>query len=155
MPSFDTTRRVPFTPDQMFDLVADVERYPEFLPLCEGLIVRSRTETDGKPVLVADMTAGYGAIHETFKSRVTLDRGAAPPTIVVAYLDGPFSRLDNRWRFRETAGGGSEVEFFIDYEFKSMMLQLLMGALFDKAFRKFAEAFDARARQVYGAPVSG
>ena len=66
-----------------------------------------------------------------------------------------FSRLDNRWRFRETAGGGSEVEFFIDYEFKSMMLQLLMGALFDKAFRKFAEAFDARARQVYGAPVSG
>lgn len=154
MPSFTSRRPVRYTPHQMFDLVADVERYPQFLPLCEGLVVRSRTEVAGKPVLVADMTAGYGAIHETFKSQVTLDRAAGPPTILVEYLDGPFSRLHNRWLFLDAAGGGCEVDFFIDYEFKSMMLKLLMGALFDKAFRKFAEAFEARARVVYGAPGS-
>lgn len=154
MPSYSSRRRVPYSPHQMFDLVADVGNYPQFLPLCEGLTVRERSEDEGKPVLVADMTVGYGALRETFKSRVTLDRGAAPPAILVEYLDGPFRRLENLWRFRD-AGGQCDVDFFIDYEFRSTMLQLLMGALFDKAFMKFAEAFEARARQVYGAPVSG
>lgn len=153
MPSYATMRRVPHTPHQMFDLVADVERYPEFLPLCEGLAVRRREGTPEKPVIIADMTAGYGAIRETFKSRVTLERTAVPPLILVEYLDGPFRRLENRWRFKPAPTGGCDVDFFIDYEFKSIMLGLLMGALFDRAFQKFAGAFEARARQVYGAPV--
>lgn len=149
MPSFSTRRRVPFTPEQMFDLVADVERYPEFLPLCESLTVRERTANGGKPVLVADMTAGYKAIRETFTSRVTLDEPAS--RILVEYIDGPFRHLENTWAFRAVPGG-SEIGFHIDYEFKSVMLGMLVGALFDKAFRKFAEAFESRARVVYGVP---
>ena len=149
MPSFSTRRRVPFTPEQMFDLVADVERYPEFLPLCEALTVRERTASAGKPVLVADMTAGYKAIRETFTSRVTLDEPAS--RILVEYIDGPFRHLENTWAFRPVPGG-SEIGFRIDYEFKSAMLGMLVGALFDKAFRKFAEAFENRARVVYGVP---
>jgi len=148
MPSYSTRRPVPHTALQMFDLVADVERYPEFLPLCEALKVRSRGGTSERPVLIADMTCGYGRIRETFTSRVTLDRGATPPAILVEYLDGPFQRLHNRWRFLDQPGG-STVDFFIDYEFKSMMLQLLMGAMFDRAFQKFAEAFEARAGIIY------
>jgi coenzyme Q-binding protein COQ10 len=133
----------------MFDLVADVERYPEFLPLCEALRIKSRSGTSERPVLIADMTCGYGRVRETFTSRVTLDRSATPPTILVEYLDGPFRRLENRWRFIDRPGG-STVDFFIDYEFKSMVLQLLMGAMFDRAFQKFAEAFESRAEVTYG-----
>lgn len=133
----------------MFDLVADVERYPEFLPLCEGLKVRRRTaEEDGREVLVADMTVGYRAIHETFTSRVTLDKAASK--ILVEYVNGPFRRLENRWTFRDEPGGGSMVEFYIAYEFRSRTLGLLMGAMFDKAFGKFAEAFEERANRIYG-----
>ncbi len=149
MPTFQTKRRVAFTPDQMFDLVADVERYPEFLPLCEGLTLRSREEKDGRTVLVATMTAGYKAIREQFTTRVTL-----LPTqqkVLVEYLDGPFRRLENRWLFKPVPGG-CEIDFFIDYEFRNPMLGLLVGALFDKAFRRFTEAFEARAQSVYGQP---
>lgn len=149
MPCFSTRRRVPFTPAQMFDLVADVESYPQFLPLCEALTVRERITSGGKPVLVADMTAGYNAIRETFTSRVTLD--APAQRILVEYIDGPFRRLENTWTFRAVPGG-AEIGFHIDYEFKSVMLGVLVGALFDRAFRKFAEAFEARARVVYGVP---
>ena len=147
MPSFHTVRRVPYTPRQMFDLVADVERYPEFLPLCEGLTLRSRQEIEGRTVLVARMTAGYQAIREHFTTRVTLvpDENR----VLVEYLDGPFRHLENRWTFRAVPGG-TDVDFFIEYEFKSRMLGLLVGALFDKAFRRFAEAFEARARTIYG-----
>ena len=151
MPQFETHRPVPHTPDQMFDLVADVERYPQFLPLCEGLTVRRRTPREGGgEVLLADMTVGYKAIRETFTSRVTLD--PANLKILVEYVDGPFRYLENRWSFRP-AEKGSEVVFFISYEFASRMLGLLMGAMFDKAFRKFAEAFERRADAVYGAGV--
>lgn len=151
MPSFRTTRRVPYTPEQMFDLVADVERYPEFLPLCEALTLRSREEKGDTTVLVATMVAGYQAIRESFTTRVTLSR----PThkVLVEYLDGPFRHLENRWLFKPVAGG-CEVDFFIAYEFRSRMLGVLVGALFDKAFRRFAEAFEARARTVYGRPVA-
>ncbi|HRD75407.1 MAG TPA: type II toxin-antitoxin system RatA family toxin [Hyphomicrobiaceae bacterium] len=155
MPTYSTKRHVPHSAREMFDLVADVERYPEFLPLCEALKVKSRGGSVEKPNLIADMTCGYGAIRETFTSRVTLERGAATPQILVEYLDGPFRRLVNQWRFVERPGG-STVDFFIDYEFKSIVLQLLMGAMFDRAFQKFAEAFETRAVKVYGArPATG
>jgi coenzyme Q-binding protein COQ10 len=150
MPSFRTTRRVPFTSRQMFDLVADVERYPEFLPLCETLAVLSRAREGEVDVLTADMTAGYKAIRETFRSRVRLDAGRLEvATAGMPGAMGPFSRLENRWQFRELPGG-CEVDFFIAYELRSAMLQMLVGALFDRAFRRYTEAFEERARAVYG-----
>ena len=148
MPSFETRRPVPHSAEQMFELVADVTRYPEFLPLCEALSVRSRKERDGKELLVADMTVGYKAIRETFTTQVLLNR--AELAIDVKYVDGPFRYLDNRWRFEPTVEGGSTVLFFIDYEFKSRLLGALMGSMFDRAFRMFAEAFEARADAIYG-----
>ena len=154
MPSFHTTRRVPFTPRQMFDLVADVGRYPEFLPLCEALSVR-RCERDGDAdILVADMTVGYKAIRETFTSRVRLDAGRLEVAAAgVPGAMGPFSRLENRWQLR-AAPGGCDVDFSIAYELKSAMLQMLVGALFDRAFRRYTEAFEVRARSVYGAAAA-
>jgi len=151
LPSFETTHRIPFTATQMFDVVADVERYPQFLPLCEGLIVRSRELKGGETLLVATMTVGYRAIRESFTSRVTLrpEQGE----IRVAYLDGPFSHLDNRWRFRDAPDGGSHIDFFIDYAFSSRMLALLIGAVFDKAMRRYTAAFEARAQALYDAPA--
>lgn len=131
----------------MFAVVADIERYPQFLPLCEGLIVRSREQRDGDAVLTATMTVGYRAIRESFSSRVTLK--PERNEIAVAYLDGPFAHLDNRWRFTDVPGG-CEVYFFIDYAFASRILSLLMGAVFDKAVRKYTDAFEARANILYG-----
>jgi coenzyme Q-binding protein COQ10 len=150
MPSFRATRHVPFTPQQMFALVADVERYPEFLPLCEALEVRARGQEGDAQVLVADMTVGYGAIRETFTSRVTLD----PARLTVQAKGepgspGPFSRLENRWEFR-AAQGGCDVGFSIAYEFRSMLLQMLVGALFERAFRRYTRAFEERAEAIYG-----
>jgi coenzyme Q-binding protein COQ10 len=150
MPSFRTTRRVPYTARQMFELVADMESYPQFLPLCEALTIRSRVEKGDTTVLLATMVVGYKAIREAFTTRVTLH--PAEPRVEVEYLDGPFRHLENRWRFLPVAGG-CEVDFFIEYEFRSAMLGMLMGALFDRAFGKFAAAFEERAAVVYGAPV--
>ena len=153
MPSFSTKRRVHHDAAQMFDLVADVEKYPQFVPLCQSLRVKSRsTKGEGVEVLVADMTVAYKLLRETFTSRVTLDR--ANLEILVEYLSGPFSRMENRWHFRPLGSQSCDVEFFIDYEFKSRMLAMLMGAMFDVAFRRFAAAFEARADQVYGRKVS-
>ncbi|MBN9070774.1 MAG: type II toxin-antitoxin system RatA family toxin [Rhizobiales bacterium] len=148
MPKFETTRHVAHKADEMFALVADVERYPEFLPLCEALTVRSRKERDGRTMLVADMTVGYKAIRETFTSQVHLKPDER--TIDVKYLDGPFRYLTNIWRFEPTGENRSDVHFFIDYEFKSRILGALMGAMFDRAFRMFTEAFEARADAIYG-----
>jgi coenzyme Q-binding protein COQ10 len=151
MPSFRSIRRVRHSPADMFDLVADVEAYPKFLPLCQGLRLRRRaTDETGVEVIVADMEVGYRAIRETFTTRVTLDR--ANLTILVEYVDGPFRHLENRWTFRDEdkAAPACAVEFFIDYEFRSRTLGLLMGSMFDTAFRKFAEAFEKRADFVYG-----
>ncbi len=152
MPRFETTRRVPYTADQMFAVVADVENYPLFVPMCEGLKITSRQDDGVTTHLVATMGIGYKAIRETFTTRVVLHPQGAPPHIEVAYLDGPFHHLDNRWRFVDRERG-SDVYFFIDYQFRNAMLGLVMGAVFDKAFRKFAEAFEVRARAVYG-PVA-
>ncbi len=148
MPSFATKRRVPYSPRQMYDLVADIERYPEFLPLCEGLTLRSREEKPDRTIMVATMVAGYQAIRESFTTRVTLLPD--DQKVLVEYLDGPFKRLENRWTFKPLSGGGCDVDFYIDYELKSLMLGILVGAVFDKAFRKFSEAFETRARAVYG-----
>ncbi len=155
MPSFRTKRRVRHSAADMFDLVADVEKYPLFVPLCTGLKVRKRApEGEGLEVLTADMSVGYKAIRETFTSKVTLDR--ANLAIQVQYLDGPFSKLDNRWTFVDSPppAGREErklcdIEFYINYEFRSRMLGILMGTMFDMAFRRFAEAFERRADLVY------
>ncbi len=149
MPEFSTRRRVRHNASDMFDLVADVERYPEFVPLCSGLTVRSRSEQpEGIVTIVADMTVAYKLIRETFRSRVMLDR--ANLRILVEYLDGPFSRMENRWEFHAVQERLCEVRFFISYEFRSRMLGRLMGAVFDTAFRRFASAFEARADVVFG-----
>ena len=148
MPQFTDKRRVRHAATDMFDLVADVERYPEFVPMCRELKVRRRTmNADGAEVIVADMTVAYQIVRETFSSRVTLDRPNL--RILVEYLEGPFSHLENRWTFRALDERSCEVEFFISYEFKSRTLGLLMGSLFDLAFRRFAEAFERRADRVY------
>lgn len=148
MPQFSTKRRVRHSASDMFDLVADVEHYPEFVPLCQSLTVRERTTAGGRQIIVADMTVAYKVIRETFTSRVTLDRPNLE--IVVEYLEGPFRRLNNRWRFRVVEASVCDVDFFIAYEFRSRALGLLMGAMFDAAFRRFAAAFEHRADQVYG-----
>jgi coenzyme Q-binding protein COQ10 len=151
MPSFRSTHSVKHSPLQMFDLVADVERYPEFLPLCEGLRVIRRSQSgDGVENLVAVMDVGYKAIRESFTTRVTLDRPRL--RILVEYVDGPFKYLENRWNFRATPAG-SDVDFFISYEFRSLTLSLLMGSVFDKAFRRFVAAFEERANVIYGRPA--
>ena len=148
MPQFSTTHRVRHSAAHMFDLVADIERYPEFVPLCRSLKVRKRIpEPEGVEILVADMTVAYKFIHETFTSRVTLDRPNLQ--ILVEYLEGPFSRLENRWAFHPIGEQVCDVEFFISYEFRSRTLGMLMGTVFDVAFRRFAVAFERRADVVY------
>ncbi len=147
MPSFKTVRRVPFTPGEMFDVVADVESYPAFLPLCEGLTVHERRESGDRVELAATMTVGYKAITERFKTHVTLDQPAH--VIRIRHLDGPFTHLESEWRFAP-AGPGCEVSFAIDYAFRSAMLSLLVGAAFDKAVRRYTDAFEQRARMLYG-----
>ena len=158
MPSFSTKRRVPFTALQMYALVADVECYPQFLPMCTGLTVLSRAPAADGEDLVARMSVGYKSIAESFTTSVGLRPSALQ--VNAQYLDGPFKRLENRWNFIDapvsSAGGAkraSDVDFFIDYDFKSPMLALLVGGVFEQAFRKFSEAFELRARQVYGDPA--
>ena len=153
MPQFTTRRRVRHSADEMFDLVADVERYPAFVPLCRDLKVRERSPAgEGVEVIVADMTVAYKLVRESFRSRVTLDRPKLQ--ILVEYLQGPFSHMQNRWTFTPAGEQACDVEFFIDYEFRSRMLGMLMGAMFDAAFRRFATAFEQRADQVYGRKIA-
>jgi len=147
MPQFQTRRIVHHTPANMFALVADIEAYPEFLPLCERLTIRSRRDDGSKTLLVADMTIGYKAIRESFTTQVLLKPDDL--AIDVKYLDGPFRFLDNRWRFREADDNGCAVEFFIHYEFRNRVLGMVMGTMFDRAFRVFAQAFEERADSVY------
>jgi coenzyme Q-binding protein COQ10 len=150
VPSFRSERRVRHTAQEMFDLVADVERYPEFVPLCTSLRVRSRKpEGEGRETLIADMSVGYKLIRERFTSRVTLDRPQL--RVEVRYVDGPFRHMENLWTFADEPGGrNSLITFFIDYEFRSRALASLMGSVFDAAFRKFSSAFEKRANTLYG-----
>jgi coenzyme Q-binding protein COQ10 len=153
MPRFSSKRRVAHRADEMFDLVADVERYPEFVPLCKSLKIRQRRQNpDGTETIVADMTVSFKLVKETFTSEATLDR--AGRKINVRYLRGPFSSLENRWTFEPKGNDKGEpacdVGFFIAYEFKSRVLAMLMGTMFDAAFARFSTAFEKRADVVYG-----
>lgn len=155
MAEFHTKHRVSYSAQQMYDLVADVEQYPQFLPLCSDLRVFERTEHDSGEILKAHMTIAYKMFRESFTSEVKLS--PQQKTISVRYLEGPFRKLDNQWRFVDLEPGessaqkGCEIDFYIDYEFRAKPLQFVMGGVFDKAFRKFTAAFENRARQIYGA----
>ena len=148
MKTHQSTHRVAHSAEQMFALVADVEKYPEFMPLCKNLKLVSRGQENGNEILVADMTVAYKLFHEKFTSRVTLDQKAHQ--ILVEYIDGPFKHLENKWKFNPAGEGACDVEFHIAYEFGSLPMQLMMGAMFDQAFGKFSEAFEERADVVYG-----
>ncbi len=146
MPTHAERQVVPFTPEQLFDLVADVGAYPQFLPWCVGARVKSHSETQ----LVADLTIGFGPFRESFTSRVTLDR---PHRVVVKYENGPFRYLNNQWDFRPR-DAGAEVAFFVDFEFRSRILQAAIGVVFNEAVKRMVKAFLKRAGDVYGpAPV--
>jgi coenzyme Q-binding protein COQ10 len=149
VPSFRNERRVRHRAEQMFDLVADIESYPQFVPLCTQTRVRNRRpDGQGRETLLSEMSVGYKMIRETFTTRVVLDKPRM--RILVDYIDGPFSHLENIWTFRdETDSGRSLVTFFIDYEFRSRTLGALMGSMFDAAFRKFSQAFEERADKIY------
>ena len=144
MPKHRQVAILSYTPEQMFDLVADVRRYPEFLPWVLGARIRHRSET----LVVADLLVGFRMIRERYTSRVSLDR---PGRIDVTYTEGPFRYLENHWLFKAHPDG-CEIEFFLDFEFKSRLLQRLIGVLFNEAVRKMVAAFEARARKLYGDP---
>lgn len=143
MPKFQSTRHVTHKASEMLALVADVERYPEFVPYCLACKILRRAETpDGKPVMLTQMTVGYGPLRESFVTRVTVDEPHSK--LLVQYVDGPFRRLENRWTFSDTPSG-SDVTFAIDYAFKSRAFEMLAGSVFDRLFRKMADAFVERA----------
>jgi len=144
---YETTHPVAHSAEEMFALVARVEDYPKFLPLCEGLNVKHREQRDGKEVLIATMTVGYGMIHESFTTGVHLDPVAR--TILVEYLDGPFTFLENRWHFSPRGGGTCEIDFYIAYGFRSRLFERLVGGLFAKAVERYTGAFEARADVIY------
>jgi|APFre7841882630_1041343.scaffolds.fasta_scaffold73137_2 coenzyme Q-binding protein COQ10 len=154
MKSFRNRRRVSFSADDMFALVKDVESYPKFVPLCEAMRIRKRSSVaDGIEIIIAEMQVGFKAICERFASRVTCNSNKRE--ILVEYIDGPFRKLENRWSFHDeppTENGSpcSVVDFYIYYEFRSRALGLVMGAMFDSAFHKYADAFVKRAAEIYG-----
>ncbi len=141
MPTHAEKKVLPYAPEQLFDLVADVRRYPEFLPWCVGARVISRTDNE----LIADLTIGFKMFRETFRSQVTLER---PHHVHVQYLTGPFRYLNNHWRFHPVEKG-TEVDFFVDFEFKSRLLQAVIGTVFNEAVRLMVRAFERRAYALY------
>lgn len=156
MPTHAEKRRVPYAPDQMYRLVADIERYPEFLPWTAGCRIRSRKPlAGGKPgdeVVEADLIISFKVFRERFGSRVTLR--PSERRIDVEYLDGPFKYLNNHWYFAETEdGGGTEIDFFVDFEFKSALLQRIIGVVFNEAMQRVVRAFERRADELYGGNV--
>ncbi|MBY6128747.1 type II toxin-antitoxin system RatA family toxin [Qipengyuania aquimaris] len=143
MPGIRETRRLPYSCEQMFDLVADVAKYPEFLPW----VVATRIRSDSESEMTADMLVGFKAIREKFTSRVIKNR---PEHIEVFYVDGPLKDLDNNWRFTCLPDGGCEIDFCVDFTFRNAMFERLAGQYFDRAFRKMVEAFEKRADELYG-----
>ena len=148
MPTHNETRHLPYTPTQMFDLVADVGAYPQFLPWVSAIRVRSAGDTE----MVADMIVGFKGIKESFTSRVVKHR---PDSVRVDYLDGPLKHLHNLWAFRDDGQGGVLVDFEVEFEFKNRLFEMLAGQMFDKALRKMIGAFEDRAAALYGAGASG
>ena len=145
MPTHAEQRILPYTPEQLFALVADIERYPEFLPWCIGARIRERTPA----LIVADLIIGFRMFRERFTSRVALD---PPQRIDVTYAEGPFRYLNNHWRFTPVPGG-CRIDFFVDFEFKSRLMQKVIEMLFGEAVRRMVAAFESRARTLYGAPA--
>jgi len=146
MPGVREVRQLPYSAEQMFDLVADVARYPEFLPWVVGARVRSDSDHE----MIADLLVGFNALREKFTSRVLKVR---PLEIKVHYLDGPMRDLDNVWHFRSIEGG-CEVDFTVQFTFRNAMFEKLAGQYFDRAFRKMVGAFEARANALYGSSNS-
>ncbi len=147
MPGIHEVRRLPYSAEQMYDLVADVARYGEFLPWVVATRVRSDSETE----MIADMLVGFNALREKFTSRVLKQR---PERIEVIYIDGPMRDLDNVWQFRPAEDGGCEVEFMVNFTFRNAMFERLAGQYFDRAFRKMVSAFETRAEALYGSSNS-
>ena len=145
MPTHAEQRVLPYTPEQLFALVADIERYPEFLPWCIGARIREREPR----LVVADLIIGFKMFRERFTSRVVLD---PPGRIDVTYAEGPFRYLDNHWLF-EKVPEGCRINFFVDFEFKSRLMQRVIEVLFGEAVRRMVGAFEKRARDLYGAPA--
>jgi len=143
MPGIHEIHALPYSQEQMFDLVADVARYPEFLPWVVATRIRSDSETE----MVADMLVGFKAIREKFTSKVLKQR---PHHIDVHYLDGPLRDLDNNWYFRPMSDGGCEVEFSVDFTFRNAVFEAMAGQYFERAFRRMVDAFETRAKQLYG-----
>src|SRR4051812_25210364 len=143
MPRHTETRHFDYTPEQLFDLVADVGRYQEFLPWVAATRVRSNSDT----AMIADLVVGFSSLKETFTSRVTKER---PNRIHVEYIEGPLKYLQNSWKFHADGRGGSEVDFCVDFAFKSRIFESLAGQMFDRALRRMISAFEERAHQLYG-----
>lgn len=148
MPKHNETRQLPYPPELLFDLVADVGRYSEFLPWVAAVRVKSDSETE----MVADLVVGFKGLHETFTSRVHKHR---PDRVSVDYVEGPLKHLHNDWVFRPDGQGGTYVDFSVDFAFRSALFEALAGQMFERAFRKMTGAFENRARQLYGASASG
>jgi coenzyme Q-binding protein COQ10 len=143
MPRHSETQHLPFTPEQLFDLVADVSRYDEFLPWVVAVRIRSSSETE----TVADLVVGFNAFKERFTSRVVKER---PGRICVDYIEGPLKYLHNEWKFDPSADGGTDVHFSVDFAFKSRLFETLAGSMFDRALRRMTNAFEQRAAVLYG-----
>jgi coenzyme Q-binding protein COQ10 len=148
MPKHHETRHLPYTPEQMYDLVADVGRYGEFLPWVTAIRVRSDSETQ----MVADMIVGFKGLRETFTSKVEKRRAHE---IHVDYLEGPLKFLHNDWQFRPDDDGGCLVDFSVDFAFRNRVFEMLAGQVFDRALRKMIGAFETRAAELYGSPADG
>lgn len=149
MPTHAEQRTLPYTPEQLFTLVAEVEKYPQFLPWCIGSrITKREAEENGMSVFYADLVIGYKMAREKFGSKVTLDE---PNHIHVEYLSGPMKHLSNHWRFIREPDGSCTIDFYVDFEFKSALFQSLIEVFFNKAVTKMVEAFEARAQELYGA----
>jgi coenzyme Q-binding protein COQ10 len=145
MPTHAEKKLLPYRPEQLFDLVADIERYPQFLPWCVGARIRERKGNE----IVGDLLIGYKMLRERFTSRVVLDR---PNGIDVSYSEGPFKYLTNHWLFIAQPDGGCLIDFYVDFEFRSRMLQKVMEMFFNEAVKRMVSAFEARAHHLYGGP---
>lgn len=152
MPTHAENRSLPYSARQMYDLVADVAAYPEFLPWCAAVRIRKRIARDAGDVIEADMVISFKVFREKFSSRVTLQPD--DNRIDVEYLDGPFRYLNNHWHFIPRSDGGCDVDFFVDFEFKSAMLQAVIGLVFNEAMQRIVRAFEARAHELYNQELS-
>jgi len=150
MPTHAEKRTMPYSARQMYDLVADVASYPEFLPWCAAARIRRRTPQASGELLEADLVISFKLFRERFGSRVTLVPNEA--SIDVEYLDGPFKYLNNHWQFTDVDGGGCEADFFVDFEFRSAILQAIIGVVFNEAMQRIVRAFETRAHDLYGKP---